>query len=271
MVKGLIAKKLNMRQVFDSHGRAVPVTRVLVEPNYIIQIKTEDADGYKAVQLGSGEAKRVSKPLAQHIKKAGLTNLPRVFKEFRFDGDVKLGQEIKVDEVFHKGVLVDAIGISKGKGFAGVVKRYGFAGGPRTHGQSDRERAPGSIGATTTPGRVYKGTKMAGHMGADRVKMMGLEIVDIDEEKKVLSIKGSVPGPTGSLIILEKSAKKKKKYHEPEIPQVPHLGGSEEEKSEESSQAGEPKESSPGQPSEVVNKEQPKQTSAQEVKEEANG
>ncbi len=233
MVKGLIGKKLNMTQGFDKHGRAVPTTNVLVEPNYVVQIKTEEKDGYKAVQLGSGFARRLNKPLAGHVKKSGLSHSPKVRREFSFDGDIKIGQEVGINDVFSTGILVDVVGVSKGKGFAGVVKRHGFAGGPRTHGQSDRERAPGSIGATTTPGRVYKGTKMAGHMGSDRVKVQGLEILNIDKENNILALAGSVPGPQGGLVVVEESKKRRKKYHTPEQPAVPALGDREEEKKEE--------------------------------------
>jgi large subunit ribosomal protein L3 len=237
MIKGLIGKKLNMTQGFDSHGKATPITNLLVEPGYIVQVKSAEKDAYKSVQLGAGLAKKLNKPMTGHVKKSSLGHLPRALKEFQFDGEVKVGQEVSLGDVFSKGSLVDVVGISKGKGFAGVVKRHGFAGGPRTHGQSDRERAPGSIGATTTPGRVYKGTKMAGHMGAQRVKVQALEVSNIDKEKNTLSLKGSVPGPAGGLLIIEKSKKKKKKYHEPEIPTVPALGGKEEKETEESDEA----------------------------------
>ena len=228
MVKGLLGKKLNMSLGFDSHSRAVPITNVLVEPNYIVQIKSDETDGYKAVQIASGSAKKLTKQLEGHVKKAGVEKNLKVLKEIRFDGELKLGQELRLGDVFSKGNLVDVVGISKGKGFAGVVKRHGFAGGPRTHGQSDRERAGGSIGATTTPGRVYKGTKMAGHMGAEKVRVQGLEILVVDKESNTVGLKGSIPGPTGSWVLVEKSKKSKKRYHEPELPAVPHLGGKDE-------------------------------------------
>lgn len=233
MIKGLIGKKLNMTQGFDSHGKAIPITNLLVEPGYITQVKFAEGDAYKSVQLGVGSVKKLNKPVAGHVKKSGLSHFPRSLKEFKFDGEVKVGQEVKPGDVFSKGSLVDVVGISKGKGFAGVVKRHGFAGGPRTHGQSDRERAPGSIGATTTPGRVYKGTKMAGHMGSQKVKVQALEISDVDKEKNILSLKGSVPGPTGGLLIIEKSKKKRKKFHEPETPTTPALGSKEDKESKE--------------------------------------
>ena len=233
MVKGLIGKKMNMSQVSDSHGRVAPVTKVLLEPNFVIQIRTQEKDGYRSAQLGSGKAKKLTKPLQGHVKKSKTDILPRTFREFSFDGDLSEGQPVNIDDVFHKGSLVDVIGISKGKGFAGVVKRHGFAGGPRTHGQSDRERAPGSIGATTTPGRVLKGTKMAGHIGMERVKVQALEILDIDKENNILVLKGSVPGFSGSTLLIEKSKKKKKKYNEPEIPATPSLGKKDEDEVKE--------------------------------------
>lgn len=224
MVKGLIGKKVNMSQRFDSHGRVMPMTNILVEPNFVIQVKTLEKDGYKSAQLGIDQDTKLNKPQEGRVKKAKLDIKPKTLREFNFEGELSYGQEIKLEEVFHEGNVVDVTGISKGKGFAGVVKRYGFAGGPRTHGQSDRERAPGSIGATTTPGRVLKGTKMAGRMGAERVKTQALEIIDIDKENNILSLKGSVPGFNGGLLMIEKSKKKRKNYQEPEIPAVPTLG-----------------------------------------------
>jgi len=232
MVKGLIGKKLNMSQTYDKHGRSVPVTRIMVTPNLVVQLKDTAKDGYRKAQLGSGENKRALKPLLGHAKKAGLDKAPRYLREFGFEGDLKIGQTIEADEVFRVGSLVDVVGISKGKGFAGVVKRWGFSGGPRTHGQSDRERAGGSIGATTTPGRVFKGMKMAGHMGDQQVSVAGLEIIDIDKENNELIVRGSVPGSLGSIVLINKSRKKKKAYHEAEIPTAPVVSGDKEEKSE---------------------------------------
>lgn len=228
MVKGLIGRKMNMSQRFDSHGRAVPITKVLIEPNFVLQIKTSEKDGYKALQLGTGNRKDMNKPTMGHVKKANISSAPKVLREVDFDGDLKLGQEIKVGDVFSKGSLVDVTGLSKGKGFTGVVKRYGFAGGPRTHGQSDRERAPGSIGATTTPGRVFKGKKMARQVGMERIKVQALDVVTVDKDENILEINGSLPGPTGSILLIEKSKKRKKKYHDPEIPEAPALGKKEE-------------------------------------------
>lgn len=228
MLKALIGQKLNMSLVFDSHGRAIPVTGVLVEPNIIVSLKEKDNDGYKAAQIGYGKSKKPTKAFSGHLKKNGVKSIPALLKEVDFEGDVKPGQEIKVDEVFRKGSVIDVIGRSKGKGFAGVVKRWGFHGGPKTHGQSDRHRAPGSIGSGTTPGRVQKGLKMAGHMGNDQVTVFGLEVMELDKETGKILLKGSIPGPTGSLILLKKSKKKREVYHEPEIPTQPAISGEEE-------------------------------------------
>lgn len=237
MLKALIGTKLNMSQVFDSHGRVTPVTKIKFEPNLVVALKTKETDGYKAAQMGVGTVKQVTKPLKGHFDKAKLKQTPKFLKEVVFDGDLKIGQEINMEEVFHKGGLVDVVGKSKGRGFAGVIKRHGFHGGPKTHGQSDRHRAPGSIGATTTPGRVFKGIKMAGHMGNAQVSIFGLEIMEVNKEDKILVIKGSVPGPTGSIILVKKSKKKKADYHEPEIPAMPNVGGgSEDEKPNEEEQ-----------------------------------
>ncbi len=230
MLKALIGKKLNMSQMFDSHGRVTPVTKIRFEDNVVVALKEKETDGYKAAQIGSGEAKKTTKPLKGYFDKAKLSKIPRILKETAFDGDLKVGQEVKMEEIFHKGALVDVVGKSKGKGFAGVIKRYGFHGGPKTHGQSDRHRAPGSIGSGTTPGRVQKGLKMAGHMGDAQVSIFGLEIMQVDKEENILVVKGSIPGPTGAIVLVKKSKKKKVDYHEPEIPAVPTVGGSEEEK-----------------------------------------
>src|SRR3990167_4713211 len=218
MLKALIGRKLNMSQVWDSHGRVTPVTKLSVEPNTVVILKDKDTDGYKAAQVGVGNQKKPTKPLKGHFDKAKLKIAPSLVREVDFEGDIKAGQEITVDEVFHKGSLVDVVGTSKGKGFAGVIKRYGFHGGPKTHGQSDRHRAAGSIGSGTTPGRVMKGMKMAGHLGNAQVSVFGLEVMGLDKETGKILLKGSVPGPTGSLLLLQKSKKKKEVYHEPEIP-----------------------------------------------------
>lgn len=226
----MIGRKLKMSQVYDTHGRVNPVTELLIEPNVVVVLKEKESDGYKAAQIGLGVSKKTTKPLQGHFSKAGLKENPKILREVEFDGDLKSGQEIKIDEVFHKGSLVDVVGKSKGKGFAGVVKRHGFHGGPKTHGQSDRHRAPGSIGSGTTPGRVMKGLKMPGHMGNAQVSVFGLEIMAVDKEKGLLLVKGSVPGPSESLLLIKKSKKKRAAYHEPEIPAQPTVAGDSEEK-----------------------------------------
>lgn len=233
MLKGLLGKKLNITQIFDKRGKAVTVTKVQVIPNVVTQIKNTEVDGYKSAQVGLGALKKPSKPGLGHAKKGGLETAPRYLKEFPFEGDIKSGDTISVDQVFSKNTLVDVNGVSKGKGFAGVVKRWGFAGGPRTHGQSDRERAAGSIGATTTPGRVFKGLKMAGQMGNKQITVRGLEIIEINKDENELLVAGSVPGFLGSMLVIKKSRKKKAAYHEPEIPAAPQVGKSKEESGSE--------------------------------------
>lgn len=237
MLKALIGKKLNMSQMFDTHGRVTPVTKIKFEPNIVVALKEKETDGYKAAQIGLGESKKTTKPLKGHFDKAKLSKSPKILKEISFDGDLKVGQEVKMEEIFHKGALVDVVGKSKGKGFAGVIKRHGFHGGPKTHGQSDRHRAPGSIGSGTTPGRVQKGLKMAGHMGDAQVSIFGLEIMQVDKEENILVVKGSIPGPTGAAVLVKKSKKKKADYHEPEIPSAPTVGGGEDEKTTDSEEA----------------------------------
>lgn len=233
MVKAFLGKKLNMSQIFDTHGRSVPVTIVAASVNVVTAIKDKETDGYKAVQLGTRFSKKVGRNVATQLKKAATKEkeYPTFIKEVAFDNDVKVGQKIKINEVFAKGSMVDVVGVSKGKGFAGVVKRHGFKGGPKTHGQSDRHRAPGSIGATTTPGRVFKGLRMAGHMGVDQVTIRGLEVVGVDEKEEKLLIKGAIPGPSGSFVLIKKSNIKRKKYVEPVIQNI-NLGGDDEEKPE---------------------------------------
>ncbi len=209
--------KQKQTQTFTQEGKRIPVTEVSVMPCTVTQIKTADKDGYWAVQLGFGHrtAKSIRKPIAGHLKKTGLGNFqPRFLREVRLnktdveknsDLPLQIGNQIKVAQVLKIGDTVKVTGISKGKGFAGVVKRHGFAGGPRTHGQSDRERAPGSIGQTTTPGRVYKGKRMAGRKGQDRVTISGLKIINIDEEKNLVTVMGLVPGRINTPVMIEKN------------------------------------------------------------------
>lgn len=195
-----------MTSTYDSRGRRVGATVVEIAPNLVTQVKDEEGkDGYNAVQLGYGTKKSVKKPQLGHTKKAGIEQPIRWFREIRDDkGDLEPGQQVKLDQVFSIGDAVKVTATSKGKGFQGGMKRHGFHGGPRTHGQSDRERAPGAIGSGTTPGRVYKGKKMAGHMGDANVSTKGLEVVGVDKEKNLLTIKGAVPGATEGLVTITK-------------------------------------------------------------------
>ena len=198
MLQGFLGKKLGMTQIFREDGRVVPVTVIEAGPCVVTQVKTLENDGYEAVQLGFGDVKRRNKPQAGHLKNSKLS---RYLREVSTDdtSEFEVGQTIGVD-IFEAGEKIDVIGKSKGRGFAGVMKRWNFGGGPRTHGQSDRARAPGSIGGGTTPGKVYKGLKMAGHMGNRRITVKGLEIVEIDFERNLLLIKGGIPGATNSLV-----------------------------------------------------------------------
>ncbi len=197
-VEGLLGRKLGMLQVFDDEGQFRGATAIQVGPCWVTQIRTGEKDGYSAVQLGFHEKKKLTKPAAGHLAASGAPNL-RHLAEFRASGELNLGDQIGV-EIFEQGQLVDVTGDSKGRGFQGGVKRHHFRGGPKTHGQSDRHRAPGSIGAGTTPGRVFKGTRMAGHMGAARTTVRNLEIVGRNEERGVIFVAGTVPGPNGGLV-----------------------------------------------------------------------
>lgn len=210
-LNSLVGKKIYQKQGFLQDGRRVPLTGVIVSGNLIAQIKTESKEGYSALQLGIGIKKKAAKRELGHSKKAGLEKAPRFFKEIIVDDTegAVLGSKINISDIFHAGDIVDVTGTSKGKGFAGGVKRWGFHGGPRTHGQSDRERAPGSIGQTTTPGRVYKGKKMAGRMGSDTVTLKNLEIIEITADG-VLLIKGLVPGTINSIVVVKKIGENKK-------------------------------------------------------------
>ena len=207
-MNGLIGRKIGMTSIFDNAGKNVACTVVEATPNVITQIKTIDTDGYNAVQLGFGEARKKSttKPMAGHFAKA-KSEAKRKLVEFRdFDATAKsVGDSVSIDEVFAVGDYVDVVGTSKGKGFQGVVKRYNFRGvGDATHGQHNRMRAPGSIGASSYPSKVFKGMRMGGRTGGKRVKTVNLEIVKILPERNVILIKGAVPGHKGSYVILEK-------------------------------------------------------------------
>ena len=203
---GLIGKKIGMTSIFSPEGKNLPCTVLEVGPCVVTQVKTEDVDGYNAIQLGWGEAKdkNTSKALKGHVSKAG-TSAKRKFVEFTdFEGEFALGQVIGVD-LFEEGDFVDVVGTSKGKGFQGVVKRHGFGGvGQATHGQHNRLRAPGSIGAGSDPSRVFKGMRMAGRMGGKRAKVQNLVVLKVDADKNLLVVKGSVPGAKNSTVIIEK-------------------------------------------------------------------
>jgi len=208
MISAILGKKIGQTQKFTEEGKRIPVTKIKTGPCFVFQVKTKVKNGYSALQLGIGEKKRISKPLAGHLKGAGLKTTPFWLKEVKIssedEGNFKPGQEIKVTEVLKVGDKIKVTGWSKGKGFSGVVKRWGFKGGPRTHGQSDRERAPGSIGQTTTPGRVFKGKRMAGRAGGERVTISGLTVTGIEEDS--LEVKGLVPGPKNGFLIIQKYA-----------------------------------------------------------------
>jgi len=210
-MKGILGKKVGMTQIFSERGEAIPVTVIEAGPCFVAQIKTVEQDGYSAVQLGFEETKpaRLTQPQLKHLQKSNLPAL-RHLRELRVTDDelaaFEEGQTLTVD-IFEEGELVDVTGTSKGRGFAGVVKRYGFGGGPKTHGQSDRQRAPGSVGACTTPGRVFKGKRMPGRMGGERVTTQGLKIVLVDPERNLLALKGAVPGSKNGLLLIREARK----------------------------------------------------------------
>ena len=203
MLQGFLGTKIGMTQIFREDGRVVPVTVIQAGPCVVTQVKTKETDGYEAVQLGFGDVKRRNKPESGHLKNSRLS---QYLREVATDdtSEFEVGQAIGVD-IFESGEKVDVIGTSKGRGFAGVMKRCNFGGGPRTHGQSDRARAPGSIGGGTTPGKVYKGLKMGGHMGNRRITVKGLEIIEIDTERNLLLVKGGIPGATNSLVQIRRA------------------------------------------------------------------
>lgn len=211
MIKTILGSKGVNSQTFIE-GFRIPVTKVTAGPCVVTHIKNKDKDGYWALQLGFGSkrSKNTSQPLQGHLKKSSTdekpTHYPRFLREIRLDKEPeqKVGDIINVADIFKSGDVVSVSGISKGKGYAGVVKKHGFHGGPRTHGQSDRERAPGSIGQTTTPGRVYKGKKMAGRMGADEVTVMNLHIISVNPDSNEVEVSGQIPGRPGTLITIHK-------------------------------------------------------------------
>ena len=208
MTEGIIGKKLGMTQVFREGGKSEAVTAIQAGPCTVMQVKTVEKDGYQAIQMGYGEAKKKTGKRGRGKEKE--TPKPRYRREFRLeDGqDMEAGQTVDVS-LFSAGDKVDVTGTSRGKGFAGGVKRWHFAGGPKTHGQSDRHRAPGSIGQATTPGRVFKGMHMAGHLGHERVTAINLEVVEADPARNLLLVKGAVPGMTNGLVLIRKSSRGK--------------------------------------------------------------
>jgi len=203
MISGLMGRKIGMTQVFTEGGIVEQVTAIEAGPCIVTQVKTPARDGYSAVQLAFGEAKRLNAPERGHLGKLGLFNHLREFR-VADASDIELGHRVDVS-LFQPGDTVDVSGTSKGRGFAGGVKRHHFSGGPKTHGQSDRHRAPGSVGAGTTPGRVFKGQRMAGHMGNQRVTVKRLEVVRADPDRNLLLVKGGVPGARNSLLEIRKS------------------------------------------------------------------
>ncbi len=214
-MKGIIGKKVGMTQIFDTNGQVIPVTVIQAGPCYVTQIRTEEKEGYTAVQLGFEELPpkrngdlRLSKPKQGHLRRNNQS-IPdlRYLREFRVKQlDVEEGQKLTAD-VFQQGDRIDVVGTSKGRGFAGTIKRHNFNRQPKTHGASDRTRAPGSIGSTTTPGRVLKGTRMAGHMGDERVTVQNLEVVVVDADKNLLAVRGSVPGAKGGILLIKETRK----------------------------------------------------------------
>ena len=201
-MSGLLGKKIGMTRIFDELGNTVPVTVLQAGPCYVLQIKTEDKDGYSAVQLGFEEKKEknITKPILGHLKKAGMKPLRKI-KEFPpfTEKEVKPGDEVNVD-IFQPGDSVKITGLSKGRGFTGVMKRHNFSGGQVTHGQSDRLRAPGSLGQSSSPSRVFKGIKMAGRMGNKQVSLPNVKVVKVDPEKNLLFVKGGIPGARNSYV-----------------------------------------------------------------------
>lgn len=210
-MKGILGKKVGMTQIFDERGEVIPVTVIEAGPCFVAQIKTLERDGYTAIQMGFDETKpkSLTRPQVRHLQKSNLPAL-RHLREFLMDTDelaqFEEGQKLTVD-IFQVGESVDVTGISKGRGFAGVVKRHGFSGGPKTHGQSDRHRTPGAIGACYTPGRVFKGKRMPGRMGNDRVTVQNLQVVLVDPERNLLAVRGAVPGAKNGLLIIRQARK----------------------------------------------------------------
>ena len=204
-MSGLIGRKLGMTSIFDENGKNVPCTVIEAGPCVVTQVRTKEADGYEALQLGFDDKaeKQTTKALKGHFKKAGTSAKKRVVEFQGFEQEHKLGDQITVDH-FEEGEFVDVSGTSKGKGFQGVVKRHGFAGSERTHGQQSMNRAPGSVGAASYPARVFKGMRMGGRMGGDNIKVQNLRVLKVVKDKNLLVVKGAVPGHKNSFIIIQK-------------------------------------------------------------------
>ena len=208
-VKGILGAKLGMTQVFDDKNRVVPVTVIKAGPNVVTQIRTVEQDGYSAVQIAYGaiDPRKVNKPAAGHFEKAGVTPRRHLTEVRTPDADTyELGQELTV-EIFTPGQMVDVVGTSKGKGFAGVMKRHNFKGVSASHGSHRNHRKPGSIGASSTPSRVFKGMRMAGRMGGERVTVQGLKVHSVDAEKGLILVKGAVPGARGRIVFVRNAVK----------------------------------------------------------------
>ncbi|RNE59233.1 50S ribosomal protein L3 [Cryobacterium tepidiphilum] len=208
--KGLLGKKLGMTQVWDENNKLVPVTVIEISPNVVTQIRTTEVDGYNGVQIAAGaiDPRKVNKPASGHFDKAGVTPRRHLTELRTADAaEYSLGQELTVDGVFEAGTKVDVVGTSKGKGFAGVMKRHNFKGVSASHGAHRNHRKPGSIGASSTPSRVFKGMRMAGRMGGERVTVLNLKVHAVDAEKGLLLVKGAVPGARGRLVFVRNAVK----------------------------------------------------------------
>jgi large subunit ribosomal protein L3 len=209
-MNAILGQKLGMTQVFDDQARAIPVTVIKAGPCHVTQIKTMENDGYNAIQISYGEIKpgRANKPEAGHFAKAGVAPAKHLVEVRVTDpGSYSLGQEIRIADVFQPGSKADVAGVSKGKGFAGVMERHNFSGQGASHGTHKKHRAPGSIGACATPARVFKGMRMAGRLGGERVTTLSLEVVGVDAERDLLLLGGSVPGPKGSMVLVREAVK----------------------------------------------------------------
>lgn len=209
-LNGILGQKLGMTQIFDDEARSIPVTVVKAGPVHVVQVKTVENDGYNAIQIAYGETKpgNVNKPMAGHYAKAGVAPGEHLIEvKVEDPSEYQVGQEIKVEELFEVGTRADVSGVSKGKGFSGVIKRHNFSGQGASHGNHKTHRAPGAIGACATPSRVFKGMRMAGRMGGEKVTTLSLEVAGVDPERGLLMLNGSVPGPKGSVVFVREAVK----------------------------------------------------------------